>query len=307
MTKYVAKRLLYMIPVLLGVAFLVFSILSLTPGDPGSIILGITASKEDIAALNAEFGYDKPFLIRFFNYIGDIVFHFNLGVSYQSRQPVIQDIVARFPNTLLLTVFSMSLSALIGILLGIVSAVRQYSVLDHTCVIVALVFASIPGFWLGLMLMLIFCVILKWLPITAEVSFVGMILPSLTLSARSLATIARMTRSSMLEVMSQDYILTAKAQGFNSRKIIFSHALKNAMNSIVTVAGIQFGTLLGGSVITEKVYGWPGLGELVITAIKARDFPVVQTTILVIAVSFVAVNLFVDVLYVLINPRIKYV
>lgn len=134
-----------------------------------------------------------------------------------------------------------------------------------------------------------------------------MILPSLTLSARSLATIARMTRSSMLEVMSQDYILTAKAQGFNSRKIIFSHALKNAMNSIVTVAGIQFGTLLGGSVITEKVYGWPGLGELVITAIKARDFPVVQTTILVIAVSFVAVNLFVDVLYVLINPRIKYV
>ena len=307
MTKYVAKRLLYMIPVLLGVAFLVFSILSMTPGDPGSIILGITASKEDIAALNAEFGYDKPFLIRFFNYIGDIVFHFNLGVSYQSRQPVIQDIVARFPNTLLLTVFSMSLSAFIGILLGIVSAVRQYSVLDHTCVIVALVFASIPGFWLGLMLMLIFCVILKWLPITAEVSFVGMILPSLTLSARSLATIARMTRSSMLEVMSQDYILTAKAQGFNSRKIIFSHALKNAMNSIVTVAGIQFGTLLGGSVITEKVYGWPGLGELVITAIKARDFPVVQTTILVIAVSFVAVNLFVDVLYVLINPRIKYV
>lgn len=134
MTKYVAKRLLYMIPVLLGVAFLVFSILSMTPGDPGSIILGITASKEDIAALNAEFGYDKPFLIRFFNYIGDIVFHFNLGVSYQSRQPVIQDIVARFPNTLLLTVFSMSLSAFIGILLGIVSAVRQYSVLDHTCV-----------------------------------------------------------------------------------------------------------------------------------------------------------------------------
>jgi len=146
MHKYVIKRLLYMIPVLLGVAFLVFTILSLTPGDPGSIILGITAKPEDIAALNAEFGYDQPFLVRFFNYIGDIIFHFSLGTSYQTRQPVIEDIMARFPNTLLLTVFSMSIASILGISLGILSAVKQYSVLDHTLVVVALIFASIPGF-----------------------------------------------------------------------------------------------------------------------------------------------------------------
>ena len=164
MTKYVIKRILYMIPVLLGVAFLVFTILSLTPGDPGSIILGITAKPEDIAALNAEFGYDKPFLIRFFNYIGDIIFHFSLGTSYQSRGPVMADIMSRFPNTLTLAVLSMAVSSIIGISLGILSAVRQYSVLDHVCVVVALIFASIPGFWFGLMLLLLFALKLGWLP-----------------------------------------------------------------------------------------------------------------------------------------------
>ena len=157
MKKYIAKRLLYMIPVLFGVAFLVFTILSLTPGDPGTIILGITARPEDIAALNAEFGYDQPFLIRFFDYIGNIIFHFDLGTSYTSRQPVINDILARFPNTFVLAVLSMCVSSIIGISLGILSAVKQYSVLDHVCVVVALVFASMPGFWLGLML-LILCV-----------------------------------------------------------------------------------------------------------------------------------------------------
>lgn len=156
MAKFVAKRLLYMIPVLLGVAFLVFTILSLTPGSPGEIILGITASKEDIAALNHEFGYDQPFFTRFFDYIGGIILHFDLGTSYQSRQPVINDIIASFPNTFILTVLSMALASLIGVSFGIISAVRQYSILDNICVVVALVFASIPGFWLGLMLMLVF-------------------------------------------------------------------------------------------------------------------------------------------------------
>ncbi len=180
MHKYVIKRLLYMIPVLLGVAFLVFTILSLTPGDPGSIILGITAKPEDIAALNAEFGYDQPFLVRFFNYIGDIIFHFSLGTSYQTRQPVIEDIMARFPNTLLLTVFSMSIASILGISLGILSAVKQYSVLDHTLVVVALIFASIPGFWLGLMLMLLFSLKLHWLPSYGAGSLKHFILPTLT-------------------------------------------------------------------------------------------------------------------------------
>lgn len=306
MRKFILKRLCTLIPVLIVVSILVFLMVHVMPGDPARIMAGDTATEKDVEKIRVAYGFDRPLYEQYFRYISKAL-RGDFGTSFRTGRPVAQEIAIRFPNTMLLAVAAIVISIVFGIGIGLISATKRNSIFDSVSMVLALVGLSIPPFYLGLMLMLIFCVILKWLPITAEVSFVGMILPSLTLSARSLATIARMTRSSMLEVMSQDYILTAKAQGFNSRKIIFSHALKNAMNSIVTVAGIQFGTLLGGSVITEKVYGWPGLGELVITAIKARDFPVVQTTILVIAVSFVAVNLFVDVLYVLINPRIKYV
>ena len=306
MRKFILKRLCTLIPVLIVVSILVFLMVHVMPGDPARIMAGDTATEQDVEKIRVAYGFDRPLYEQYFRYISKAL-RGDFGTSFRTGRPVAQEIAIRFPNTMLLAVAAIVISIVFGIGIGLISATKRNSIFDSVSMVLALVGLSIPPFYLGLMLMLIFCVILKWLPITAEVSFVGMILPSLTLSARSLATIARMTRSSMLEVMSQDYILTAKAQGFNSRKIIFSHALKNAMNSIVTVASIQFGTLLGGSVITEKVYGWPGLGELVITAIKARDFPVVQTTILVIAVSFVAVNLFVDVLYVLINPRIKYV
>ena len=306
MRKFILKRLCTLIPVLIVVSILVFLMVHVMPGDPARIMAGDTATEQDVEKIRVAYGFDRPLYEQYFRYISKAL-RGDFGTSFRTGRPVAQEIAIRFPNTMLLAVAAIVISIVFGIGIGLISATKRNSIFASVSMVLALVGLSIPPFYLGLMLMLIFCVILKWLPITAEVSFVGMILPSLTLSARSLATIARMTRSSMLEVMSQDYILTAKAQGFNSRKIIFSHALKNAMNSIVTVAGIQFGTLLGGSVITEKVYGWPGLGELVITAIKARDFPVVQTTILVIAVSFVAVNLFVDVLYVLINPRIKYV
>ena len=306
MRKFILKRLCTLIPVLIVVSILVFLMVHVMPGDPARIMAGDTATEQDVEKIRVAYGFDRPLYEQYFRYISKAL-RGDFGTSFRTGRPVAQEIAIRFPNTMLLAVAAIVISIVFGIGIGLISATKRNSIFDSVSMVLALVGLSIPPFYLGLMLMLIFCVILKWLPITAEVSFVGMILPSLTLSARSLATIARMTRSSMLEVMSQDYILTAKAQGFNSRKIIFSHALKNAMNSIVTVAGIQFGTLLGGSVITEKVYGWPGLGELVITAIKARDFPVVQTTILVIAVSFVAVKLFVDVLYVLINPRIKYV
>ncbi len=241
MHKYVIKRLLYMNPVLLGVAFLVFTILSLTPGDPGSIILGITAKPEDIAALNAEFGYDQPFLVRFFNYIGDIIFHFSLGTSYQTRQPVIEDIMARFPNTLLLTVFSMSIASILGISLGILSAVKQYSVLDHTLVVVALIFASIPGFWLGLMLMLLFSLKLHWLPSYGAGSLKHFILPTLTVCMGSAAGLLRLTRSAMLETVRQEYIRTAKAKGASPKRIIWKHALRNALLPVVTTLGTSFG------------------------------------------------------------------
>jgi peptide/nickel transport system permease protein len=294
-----------MIPVLLGVAFLVFAILSLTPGDPGTIILGITAKPEDIAALNAEFGYDKPFFVRFFTYIGNVIFHFDLGTSYQTRQPVIDDILARFPNTLLLTVLSMSAASIIGITLGIISAVRQYSVLDQTLVVVALVFASVPGFWLGLMLMLIFSMKLGLLPSYGASSLKHFVLPTITVCMSSAAGLLRLTRASMLETIRQEYIRTAKAKGASGKRVIWKHALRNAMLPVVTTLGTSFGASLGGAIIAETVFAMPGMGTLITTAIRQKDIPVVMGSTLFLAVLTSLIILVVDVLYAFIDPRIK--
>lgn len=294
-----------MIPVLFGVSFLVFAILSLTPGDPGSIILGITAKPEDIAALNAEFGYDKPFLIRFFDYIGDVIFHFDLGISYQSREPVVDDIIARFPNTLLLAVLSMSAASIIGISLGIISAIRQYTALDQTLVVVALVFASIPGFWLGSMLMLLFSMQLGILPSHGASSLKHFILPTITVCMTSAAGLLRLTRSAMLETIRQEYIRTAKAKGASQKRIIWKHALRNAMLPVVTTLGTSFGASLGGAIIAETIFAMPGMGTLITTAIRQKDIPVVMGSTLFLAVLFSLVILIVDVLYAFIDPRIK--
>ncbi len=304
MGKFILKRLLYMIPVLLGVAFLVFAILSLTPGDPGTIILGITAKPEDIASLNEQFGYNKPFLIRFFSYIKDIVLHFNLGVSYQTREPVINDIMAKFPNTLKLTIFSMSLSAIIGISFGIISAVKQYSALDHFCVVTALVFACIPGFWLGLMLMMLFSLKLGWLPSYGAESLKNFILPTLTVSMTSAAGLLRLTRSAMLETIRQEYIRTAKAKGASKKRIIIKHALRNALMPVVTTLGTSFGASLGGAIIAETVFAMPGMGTLITTAIRQKDIPMVMGSTLFLAVLFSLIILLVDILYAVIDPRI---
>lgn len=304
MGKFILKRLLYMIPVLLGVAFLVFAILSLTPGDSGTIILGITAKPEDIASLNEQFGYNKPFLIRFFSYIKDIVLHFNLGVSYQTREPVINDIMAKFPNTLKLTIFSMSLSAIIGISFGIISAVKQYSALDHICVVTALVFACIPGFWLGLMLMMLFSLKLGWLPSYGAESLKNFILPTLTVSMTSAAGLLRLTRSAMLETIRQEYIRTAKAKGASKKRIIIKHALRNALMPVVTTLGTSFGASLGGAIIAETVFAMPGMGTLITTAIRQKDIPMVMGSTLFLAVLFSLIILLVDILYAVIDPRI---
>lgn len=304
MGKFILKRLLYMIPVLLGVAFLVFAILSLTPGDPGTIILGITAKPEDIASLNEQFGYNKPFLIRFFSYIKDIVLHFNLGVSYQTREPVINDIMAKFPNTLKLTIFSMSLSAISGISFGIISAVKQYSALDHICVVTALVFACIPGFWLGLMLMMLFSLKLGWLPSYGAESLKNFILPTLTVSMTSAAGLLRLTRSAMLETIRQEYIRTAKAKGASKKRIIIKHALRNALMPVVTTLGTSFGASLGGAIIAETVFAMPGMGTLITTAIRQKDIPMVMGSTLFLAVLFSLIILLVDILYAVIDPRI---
>lgn len=305
MRRYIIKRLLYMIPVLLGVAFLVFAILSLTPGDPGTIILGITARQEDIAALNAEFGYDQPFLLRFVNYIGDIIFHFDLGTSYTSRMPVINDILERFPNTLILAVLSMCLSSIIGISLGILSAVRQYSVMDHVCVVVALIFASMPGFWLGLMLLILFSLKLGLLPSFGASSLKHFILPTVTVAMTSAAGLLRMTRASMLETIRQEYIRTAKAKGASNRRVIWKHALKNALIPVVTSLGGGFGASLGGAIIAETVFAMPGMGTLMTTAIRQKDVPVVMGVTLFLAVLCSLIVLVVDILYAFLDPRIK--
>lgn len=305
MIKYVIKRILYMIPVLLGVAFLVFTILSLTPGDPGSIILGITAKPEDIAALNAEFGYDKPFFIRFFNYIGDIIFHLDLGTSYATRQPVIDSILARFPNTFILALLSMCVSSALGISMGILSAVRQYSVMDHVCVVVALVFASMPSFWLGLMLLIVFSLKLGWLPSFGATSILHFILPTLTVSLTSAAGLLRLTRSAMLETIRQEYIRTAKAKGASNKRVIWKHALRNALLPVVTTLGGGFGSSLGGAIIAETVFAMPGMGTLMTTAIRQKDVPTVMGATLFLAVLFSFIILIVDILYAFIDPRIK--
>lgn len=304
MGKYIGKRLLYMILVLFGVAFLVFAILSLTPGDPGTIILGVTASPDDIAALNHEFGYDQPFLLRFFDYIRGIVCHLDLGTSYQSREPVITDIAARFPNTLLLTILSMTVSAIIGITLGVISAVRKYSVLDHFCVITALVFASIPGFWLGLMLIMGFALQLRILPSFGADDLIHFILPTITVAAGSAASILRLTRSAMLETIRQEYIKTAKAKGASERCIIWKHAMRNAMLPVVTTLGTNFGASLGGAIIAETVFAMPGMGMLITTAIRQKDIPVVMGSTLFLAFLFSLIILLVDILYAFIDPRI---
>ena len=305
MFKFVVKRLLLTIPVLLGTVFLVFTIMSLTPGDPGTLILGLTAKQEDIARLNHEFGYDRPFMIRFFNYVRDITLHFDFGQSYRTRTPVFNEILVRFPNTLKLALASIIFSSIIGISLGILSAVRQYSVIDASLTVLAMFFACIPGFWLGLMLMLFFALRLHWLPVSGIDSWKHYVLPTLTLVLGSSAGLLRLTRSTMLETIRQDYISTARSKGASERIVIWRHALKNALLPVITSMGMAFGASLGGAIIVETVFAIPGLGTHVVTAIRQKDVPVVLACTLFLAVMFCLIMLVVDILYAFIDPRIK--
>lgn len=305
MLKYITKRIVTLIPILVVVSLLTFLLVHFMPGDPARIIGGETATQQDIDAINKAYGFDKPIYKQYYNYISNI-FKGDLGTSIKTGRPVINDIKIRFPNTLKLSLSAMVIAVVFGTLIGIVSATKKYSFIDNIFMLFALIGVSTPSFYLGLMLMLLFSVKLGWVPMLGDKGLISLVLPAIALSVRSLATMARMTRSSMIEVMSQDYILSANAQGFSETKVVFGHALKNAMITIVTIAGLQFGYLLGGAVVTEKVFAYPGLGQLTVDAIRARDFPTVQAGILVIATTFVLVNLLVDVLYAFINPQIKY-
>ena len=304
MYRYIIRRLLLLIPVMLGVSFIVFTIMFFTPGDPAKIMLGERAPQAEVAALRTQMGLDDPFIVQFFNFIRNAT-RGDFGRSLVTRRPVAEELFARFPATLQLAASAVLIAVAIGIPVGILSAVKQYSFFDGAAMTLALVGVSMPNFWQGLMMILLFSVYLRWLPSSGIGTFRHLIMPAVTLGTSSAALITRMTRSSMLEVVRQDYIRTARAKGLTERVVINRHALKNALIPVVTVIGLQFGYLLGGAVLTETVFAWPGVGRMMVDAIRQKDFPVVQAGVLLLAVAFSVVNLVVDILYAYIDPRIK--
>jgi peptide/nickel transport system permease protein/oligopeptide transport system permease protein len=303
--NYLLKRLFSTIPVLLGISLLLFFMLRLLPGDPAQVLAGQMATPQEIENIRQQLGLDRPIYEQYAHYLSRLV-RFDLGRSARTQNPVTQEIWARLPNTLLLAVVAITLACLFGIPAGIISAVRPYSWIDYLVTTSALFGMSMPVFWLGLMLVIVFSVILKWLPAGGTGSWQHVILPSFTLAAFVVAFIARMTRSTMLETLSQDYTTTARSKGLQERVVVIKHALKNAMIPIITVVGLQFGLLLGGAVLTETVFAWPGLGRLIVDSILARDYPVIQGTILIFGLLYIMVNLVVDLIYALVDPRIRY-
>lgn len=304
MYKYVLKRLLLLIPILLGVTFIVFSIMAMTPGDPGRMILGNNATKQAVTQLNHQLGYDKPFIIKFVNYVKSAVTG-DFGLSYTTRTPVFDEIFAKFPTTLILAMLGVLATALLGIPLGILSAIKQYSKIDVTITVFAMLLASIPTFWFGLMLILLFSLYLGILPAFGIGSIKNFILPTITLALPGAAGIMRLTRSTMLEAIRADYIRTARAKGASETLVIWRHALRNALLPIITVLGMTFGGLLGGVILVEKVFGMPGLGSLMLTAIVMKDIPMVMACTIFLATLFCLIMLAVDLLYAFIDPRIK--
>jgi peptide/nickel transport system permease protein len=305
MVRYIIRRILFLIPVLVGVAFCVFTLLYLTPGDPARMVLGEMATEQAIQEFRARVGLDQPFLVQFANYIYKAVTQGDIGRSYVTKRPVMQEILTVFPATLRLAAFAIVIAIIIGTPCGILSAIKQYSIFDTVVMIFAMIGLSMPVFWLGLLLILLFSVQLRWLPPSGFDTFRAMILPSVALAAQSISMITRMTRSSMLEVIRADFIRTARSKGQKESVVIWRHALHNALIPVVTLCGLQFGHLLAGAILTESIFAIPGVGRLMVESIKMRDYPVVQGGVLFVAVAFSLVNLLVDLLYAYIDPRIK--
>lgn len=305
MLNYVIKRLFSMIPVLVGISILLFFMLRMLPGDPAQVLAGQMASPDEIETIRKQLGLDRPVYEQYLSYLGRLV-RLDLGRSARTQNPVIEEIWARLPNTALLAVVAIGLACLFGIPAGVISAVRPYTWVDYVVTMGALFGISMPVFWLGLMLVVVFAVVLRWLPAGGTGGWQHVVLPSVTLASFVVAFIARMTRSTMLETLSLDYISTARSKGLRETVVVVKHALKNALIPIVTVVGLQFGLLLGGAVLTETVFAWPGIGRLIVDSILARDYPVIQGTILIFGLLYILVNLAVDLLYVVIDPRIRY-
>lgn len=304
MSKYILKRVLILFPTLLAIIFIVFGTMNLTPGDPAQVMLGQQATPEAIQKLDHELGFDRPFIVRYGDYVVKLV-EGDMGKSYTTGRPVFDSIVSRFPTTVKLATFAILLSVIIGVPLGIIAAVKQYSVFDIMGTSAAMFMASMPGFWFGLMAILLFSLKLGWLPSNGVDTWQGYILPSLTLAIPVSASLLRMTRTTMLETIRQDYVRTARAKGQTENKVIFHHALKNALLPVVTVAGMEFGWLLGGAVVIETVFSINGVGKLIIDAIRMKDVPQVTGCALFLAFFFMMVMLIVDILYAYIDPRIR--
>ena len=306
MVKYIFRRILLMIPVLLGVVFIVFTINQLAPGDPIVTLLGSNYTQEQYDAKEAELGLDKPFVTQFVLYVKGIVTKFDLGTSYQTGRSVTDELLERFPVTLLLGVLGVLVTVAVGLPFGIISATKQYSALDYIVTVVSMFFASMPGFWMALMMILFFSLQLGWLPATyVATDWTSWILPVLALGLSPVATVTRITRSSMLDVVRQDYIRTARAKGLSEGVIIRHHALKNALIPVITVVGMQLGFIMGGSVVIEAVFAIPGLGNLLMSAINNKNYPVIQGTVLLLSMSICVMNLLVDLIYGFVDPRIK--
>lgn len=304
MLRFILSRLLSAAVVVIGVSSLVFFLIHLVPGDPVEVMLGESAQPADRAALRHALGLDQPVPVQLFNYFNDLL-HFDLGTSLHSQRPIAEVMLERMPATLELAVAALLVAVGIAFPLGVLSAVRKDTALDHGARVISLLGISIPHFWLGPLLILVFSLWLGWLPVSGREGFASLVLPALTLGTALAAILSRMVRATLLETLNEDYIRTARAKGLGEYTVVLHHALRNALLPVITVLGLQLGALLGGAIVTEMVFSWPGLGQLTIEAIHRRDYPVVQACILLISVTYVLVNTLTDLAYVWLDPRVR--
>lgn len=305
MLKYIGKRILWMVPVLIGVTLLIFTIMYFAPGDAARQILGDGANPEAIAELRQELGLNDPFFVQYGHYMYNLVLKGDMGISYKSKSPVVETLAQRYPTTIKLAVSSTIFMLIIGIPLGIVSALRQYSWWDKMCSILGMIGVSMPSFWLGLLLIMLFTLKLGWLPASGFFGPKYLIMPAFTIGFTVATGLMRITRSSMLEVVRQDYIRTARAKGQTERVITWHHMFRNALIPIITNVGLQFGILLAGSMVTETIFAVPGIGKYLIDSVNGRDYPAARGAVLLVSASYCVVNLLVDLLYAFVDPRIK--
>jgi len=305
MKTYILRRVAQSALTLLGVSVLVFVILRVLPGDPARMLLPDGAPESAVAELNRQLGLREPLFVQYGLFLRSVA-HGDFGQSFQYRAPALRVVLERLPATVQLTVAAMLVTIAAGVSLGIFTAVRRGTRYDVAGTVLAVLGQSLPNFWLGIMLILLFGVALRWLPTSGFAGWTSLVLPAVTLAAFPTALVARLTRSSMLEILNRDYIRTGRAKGLAERSVVLRHALRNAAIPVLTVIGLQIGALLGGAVITESVFAWPGMGKLIVDAIFFRDFPVVQTVLILSATVFVGINLLVDLLYTIIDPRIRY-